>query len=438
MSGISIKIPDDNVEERTYAINTLFECFLHLEISETAACESENTEISFGNGKIVIEDHFWKHHKKTLSYLDSSCLPAPRYIRNDFCPESDLPVIYGNGDIIITSDTITCGADIFASAFFMLARWEEHCPTRRDRHGRFSATESVALKYGFLHRPVVNEYAEMLWNMMKFLGFDGDRPETSFQPVLTHDVDILESNSRIKSAAGDILFRHNLKMAKSRFATRKDPADTFGFLMDQSEKNGLKSTFFLMASDYREGKTGNYLGTRRFNKLIEEITARGHGIGFHAGFGTSENRTACEKELEMLRKATGCDVCLARQHYLKIQIPQTLQILQSCGISTDCTLGYHDHEGFRCGTGNRFPTFDFLNRRTLDIHELPLVIMDGTLKDSRKLSPDASQEIIAGYFDLGRKYRMPVSILFHNSSFDGYLWKGWKEIYTNVTDNLSQ
>ena len=438
MFDIFVKIPNNNIEERTYVINTLFGCFLHLKISNITASETEFTEISFNEKTILIEDHFWNLHKEPLSYLNSLYLPEPQYFKNQFCVENDIPVIYGTDDFVITSDSITCGIDIFASAFFMLARWEEYCNPKCDEHGRFLAEDSIALKYNFLHRPVANEYAEMLWNMMKYLGFDGQRQVFNFQPIITHDVDVLQSKNRLVSAVGDVLFRRNFALAKSRFATRKDPIDTFDFLMTQSEKIGQKSTFFLMTSDYRQGKNSNYLKTKRFAELVKEISARGHKIGLHAGFETFNNCSVYKHELEKLEEATNCKITASRQHFLKVQVPTTLQILETCGISTDYTLGYSDHEGFRCGTGNEYPVFDFLKRKALKINELPLIIMDATLKNQRNFSPEVAQNTILQYFDLGRKYHMPIAILFHNSSFDDYFWKGWKQLYINIIHNLTK
>mgnify|MGYP000971870045 CR=1 FL=1 len=45
--------------------------------------------------------------------------------------------------------TIICEADVFASCFFMLTRWEEYVNKNRDKHDRFSANESLAYKQGF-------------------------------------------------------------------------------------------------------------------------------------------------------------------------------------------------------------------------------------------------------------------------------------------------
>ena len=55
----------------------------------------------------------------------------------------------------------------------MLTRYEEvvnNDPLRiLDAHERFPATASIAYKENFLHRPVVNEYFEILWYCIKEL-----------------------------------------------------------------------------------------------------------------------------------------------------------------------------------------------------------------------------------------------------------------------------
>ena len=98
----------------------------------------------------------------------------------------------------------------------------------------------------------------------------------------------------------------------------------------------------------------------------------------------------------------------------------------------DSTLGYADREGFRCGTGNCFPVFDFLERRVLDLYESPLVVMDGTLRTYRNQSCDQAMDIISSYITCGKKYNMPVTFLFHNSSFDRRMWRGWKRMYKKL------
>ena len=90
----------------------------------------------------------------------------------------------------IGNDKIICGIDIFASSFFMLTRWEEYVIKKRDMHNRFSAYESLAFKYNFLNRPVVNEYIVMLKNMLNHIDSRLRFKKYKYSLLLTHDVDI--------------------------------------------------------------------------------------------------------------------------------------------------------------------------------------------------------------------------------------------------------
>ena len=46
------------------------------------------------------------------------------------------------------------GHDLFGGSFFLLTRYEEAVLTRRDEHGRFAASASLAGDAGFVERPL--------------------------------------------------------------------------------------------------------------------------------------------------------------------------------------------------------------------------------------------------------------------------------------------
>ena len=465
MSELTARIPNNNVEERKYIISVLFKDFLHAEPPQIEVADTDCTTLLYDDKKIVFRDHFWNAHPETLSYLDIRNLPEPRFIKSktyhdgiEDIPtiydnkyeipivlgnkESEIPVLYGNDKCKIEHDgptnTITCGIDIWASAFFMLTRWEEYVNPTRDEHGRFPASASTALKYNFLHLPVVNLYAELLNKMLRNIGYypeddencnaGNDIIEKTLIP--THDIDILQSNPKWKSIGGDILKRHDLKMAFHRLFTFRDPLDCYDYLMDKSEYAGTKSIFFFMAADHREGYSGNYLNTKKFAETIEKIKNRGHLVGFHAGHGTADNPERYAEELQLLKQHTGLEITFSRQHFLKFDIPHTFNILEANGITHDFSLGYSDSEGFRCGTGNSYQVFDFLARKTLNVREVPLIIMDSTLNHTKHLSTAQAEKLFENYIP----NFTPVSILFHNSSFDNYTWKGWKKLYDKIID----
>src|SRR5690606_17510004 len=89
----------------------------------------------------------------------------------------------------LNNEKILCGLDLFGSMFFMLSRYEEMVVKERDQHDRFSAKSSVAFKGEFLMRPIVNEYLEILWQLLSYLDNSLIRRERTFKTILTCDVD---------------------------------------------------------------------------------------------------------------------------------------------------------------------------------------------------------------------------------------------------------
>ncbi|MDZ7795655.1 MAG: hypothetical protein U5N56_00795 [Candidatus Marinimicrobia bacterium] len=152
-----------------------------------------NYHIGLDDGNtFIIEDHFFNKFAVDLEYLQEKNIPDKiEFTRNEFITENNLPIIFGSETLKKNSNSIICGIDIFASSFFMLSRWEEYINKTRDNHNRFPSHESVAGKYSFLNRPVVNEYAEFLYNMLKHLGPTEKRRNRKLSFKLTHYVDVL-------------------------------------------------------------------------------------------------------------------------------------------------------------------------------------------------------------------------------------------------------
>ena len=116
---INILIPNNNIEERKYAIS---ECFnlLGLECSITIG-ELPYYQIKWNNFIINIYDYFFSKFPKTRSYLDKCNIPnSIIYGKNQFTVENDIPIIFGNDNIIIQGNTIDCHIDIFASIFYLI------------------------------------------------------------------------------------------------------------------------------------------------------------------------------------------------------------------------------------------------------------------------------------------------------------------------------
>ena len=113
MCKITARIPNNNVEEREYIISVLFADFLHAEPPLIEVAETDCTSLLFGGKKIIFRDHFWNAQPEPLSYLSADNLPHPTLCSNQFAPDNDIVVLFGDEELEISEDTITCGIDIW-------------------------------------------------------------------------------------------------------------------------------------------------------------------------------------------------------------------------------------------------------------------------------------------------------------------------------------
>ena len=421
---LTVKVPKyANLMERVYIVNELLGSFIGVDIRVEAKPNIKNYIIEYKNSKIIIKDAFWLKFKEPMEYLNIQNLPEPKNVDINFSPYN-IVVLYGDPYLKSISDGFEVGFDIFASAFFMLTRWEEYVSPCRDVHGRFPGKESIAYKFGFLHRPIVNEYAEFLWNLLLKMGFPEKlRRKREYKVMLTHDVDIVSLRSSlyayIKSTLGDLLKRKNTKMFFEKikmYISGDDPYDTFDKIMNISEKHNTKSYFFFLKSCK---KTKNDFNNKpqEIKKAALRIKSREHNIGFHPSYNTYNNEQLfiCEKKL--LEEITDIKMEYGRQHFLRFEVPNTWRIWENAGMKWDSTLSYADIVGFRAGSCYEYYPFDFLKRRKMNLLEIPLTIMEVTLLVYQKVSYTEYLDTIRYYADTVRKYGGTFVYLWHNTSF---------------------
>jgi len=445
---IRINIPNNNINERKYILEIIFGEFLEINFEIIIDKNILDWNIELENGcKLIFEDHFFSKFPQDLEYLKlENIADSIEFIKNEFILEEDIPVIYGNSKLNINNSTlITCGIDIFASSFFMLTRWEEYVNKNRDIHNRFPAYESLAFKSGFLDRPVVNEYLEMLNNMLLFLDKSVQFKKREYKFYLTHDVDNILKYKNFKSGlreiVGDIIKRRNIKLAASNailklrthLKIQKDPYDTFDYIMDISEKLALKSYFFFMGKGIT--KFDNMYDSREafIKSLIVKIKNRGHYIGMHPTYNAYNNNEQFKREKEELEKNFAATITFGREHFLRFEVPTTWQIWEENGMKWDSTCSYADKEGFRCGVCYEYSVFNVLTREKLKLKEKPLIVMEGSFATYQpNINPTDMEKKIKYLKQQVKKYNGEFVFLWHNSSFNTPSWRKYKSIYEEV------
>ncbi len=368
-----------------------------------------------------MRDHFWG---KPGIQLRAENIPVETETSpNPFQPEELLTALFGSINFSIENQYIDCDLDLFASTFFMLSRWEEHALPDRDVHGRFPAESSLAWRNGFLERPVVNEWAELLRGLLAQLGWEPPRPRRTFQLHLTCDVDHprlwWSLSDRFRTLGGSLLKRKNTGEAifwlKKYFFRQQDPYDTFDEIMETAERSGHPAHFNFLGKRPRESDCWYPLEHPFVRSLIQNITARGHVVGFHPSYEAFDQPEIFNRELESLRRITPQPVLTGRQHYLRFSTPQTWRTWDQAGMTWDSTMGYPEYPGFRCGICQEFPVFDIEQRKMLTVREKPLIAMDVTLTLYRQWTPEQANEKLRQLRRQVEKHNGEFVLLWHNS-----------------------
>lgn len=446
---MKIKIPNNFAPERLYILDVIVRDFLGLNfIIEKQANLADYIFILENNTKLIIKDSFFNRFISE-NYLDKKNIPKNVFFtENQFLPEKNIPILFGNDLISVTENEIICGNDIFAASFFMLSRWEEYVVSEKDEFGRFPEKQALSIKCKFNHRPIVNEYAEMLWNMLLFLGCTQKRKIHKYKLKITHDIDFFRKYISLKittkAIIGDILHRRSFKLALNTLLTsikiklniEKDPFNTFEYFMEISEKYNLKSHFYFIPAKAEEKETTYNLFNKIIIKTIKEILKRGHIIGIHTGWSTFNNIEILEHEIANLKQIS-IKVEEGRQHYLRFEVPKTWQNWEAAGLREDSSIGFSKTIGFRAGTCFSYSVFDILERKRLKLIETPLIVMDAALKKSSLGIVEMLKELsIIG--EIVRKYNGIFVLLWHNSNINSYEWKNFNLNYAKIIDLLKQ
>jgi hypothetical protein len=341
--------------------------------------------------------------------------------------------------------------DIVAATLFMLSRWEETIVPTRDEHGRFPAEASVGYKQGFLDHPVVDEYALILREWLKVLLPGWEPEERSFSVKLSHDIDNIRRFRSAYAAARtlgkDLLEQHSLRRA---YSTARDalaqtvaPARTdyvrgVYYLAGISRQFGFgNDAFYFMVHGRAPRGDGYDLASPVTQKIIEDLRERGFEIGLHASYDTFQEPTLLAEEKARLDAFLG-DTCYGgRQHFLRFQAPDTWRHWEQVGLTYDSTMTYADREGFRCGTCHPFRPFDIEQNREMELLEVPLIVMDGTLRDYRRLTPEEGEARILELAQRCQQVEGEFTLLWHNSSVTGE-WQPWASKYQSVLKSLSR
>lgn len=329
--------------------------------------------------------------------------------------------------------------DIFAATFYLITRYEEYLPHKKDEYGRYAHTNALAFRENFLQLPLVNVWLEELKTALK-----QKFPRLTFKPrqfkcIVSYDIDIAYSFLHKGIARNTAGFLRSL--AKGEWSSikhrtqvllkkRKDPYDCYEWLDALHLYCRLKPYyFFLVAKD-----TGRYdknisTNQRAFYGLVEYY-AKTYKVGLHPSWQSGDDPRLLEEELEWLETVAGKGIIYSRQHFIRFTLPDTFRQLLKAGIKKDFSMGYGSINGFRASVASSFYWYDLEREEKTDLKLYPFCFMDANSFFEQKQSPQQAYHELIRFYETIKKVNGVFISIWHNSILGtDNQFKGWHEMF---------
>ena len=262
-----------------------------------------------------------------------------------------IPLLFASDENIIYSITkegrLIFHHDFLKSAFYLLSGYDEAFVNQgRDPWGRVKYECTIQHRLDIMHRPLVNEYFELIFNgvneylaihktplLVKRKLFD------SFGFLLSHDIDVIDKYGwphlgfKIKELIGLVRSEHSfLKLLKATIVSafqflnprRSNPYWNFDALMKLEKKHQINASYYFLSFDMKGGSRYRFQEKRLVN-LFAQLSDANHEIGIHGTTSTVKDAKRLKEEITHLEHASEAKVVGGRQHRLWLDETKTFK-----------------------------------------------------------------------------------------------------------------
>jgi hypothetical protein len=355
----------------------------------------------------------------------------------------NVPILFGSPEITMSpSGQIILHADIIASAYFLLSRYEEFVKKDcRDIHGRFLGKESVIFKSGYAQRPLVDEYGELLRGLLCEVGVAILGVKNGFSKIyLTHDIDIPFKYhsffSVIKQFIKNMIKRGDEKKCflgvfHAYVNINDDDYYTFPKLIeyDSSFKKRIcdipvEHIYFIIAANHILNRKYYNFNSPKIQRLLQYLIEHDSILGLHVSYEGGLDPIRISKEVKKLQnflQVNKGSVFYSRHHFLRWHEPEDVVFMEQAGITDDFTLTYADCIGFRCGTSHSYRFINPSTQMLTNVSVHPLSIMECVLNRNEYMGLDYDNAFAYCKTMIDQVYRHngEIVLLWHNTEFTG-------------------
>lgn len=365
----------------SYSFKHIFLRILGIDVSFTTVLEEfiaqEGPKMSYGKHPLGNEFFVQEHGLLTENGIESIEIQLKEW--------DDIPAFFP------TIEKSAIPFDIFAASFYLLSRYEEYLPHVKDKKGRYPAAESLAFQNKFLELPIVDMWAYKLkavlqqsFEEIKFPSkhmvlhnvLSVQRPfaynqKGFFRSFLCYVEDLLKGR-----------FKNNFYRTQVLLGIRKDPYDTFTWIVNIAKRSTSKMTAFFLLGENEEYQDSLNTHRKSFQLLVKYV-ADYKEVGLLYSASSLTKFVTLQEEVKRMENTINRNVISAKQSNYFVNLPENYRNLIELEIKKDFTMAYHDTPGFRAGTCTPFLFYDldFEIKTPLILH--PIAVASTALQNEK-------------------------------------------------------
>lgn len=329
--------------------------------------------------------------------------------------------------------------DIFAASFYLLSRYEEYRPHKKDIYGRYSHENSLAFKEDFLQLPLVNKWINQLAKalLQQFPALIVKLPQFRFQP--TYDIDMAYSykHKGFVRNAGGFLKEPSLERINVLLGKENDPFDVYDWLDALNATNNLTPVYFFLLAEKNGLYDKNVLPSIPAMQQLIVDHAKKYTIGIHPSWQSGDDEDLLLSEKIKLEEITNNAITFSRQHYLRFTLPQGYRRLTDAGVTDDFSMGYGTVNGFRASVASSFFWYDLEKEAATPLRIHPFCFMDSNSYYKQGATPANAFEEISKLSNECKSVNGTFISIWHNQFFGtNPAFIGWRQVYERFIAQL--
>lgn len=365
-----------------YIFNFIFRDILKAEVEFTGNSkfflDSTNAKISYGDAPLADELFF-----KSSALLFSNKLEETKI--------KTIP--FGDYQVPFPVQNSQPPFDVFAASFFILSRYEEYLHQQKTTDN-FRANKSYQSKWKILDRPIIDEWAMILRNIIltKYPQFKFHEKSFSQQPTINFDIP-----AQIPSG-----FINKTKFFLNTIVSKENNFISAGFdrltgldvnveqalptIVSYLRLKNVSPVFFVGFPDIPD----DYTGITGISKILNKTA-----VGLLRPCASDKQKISNVKAgLVKLKKILPDQVILSSQQLEVLKFPLCYLNLLNSAVTSDYSMGYAETPGFRAGTCTPFNWYDLQLEKVTALNVKSYCFTDAALE---QLNTEDINEIIAHF-----------------------------------------